>query len=72
MPEGLIKVGSPEELQERYGDLALRLSIANSSAYLLCKAFRAEDPPLYVTDKTCMAWLRMYASELDLIHSSGS
>ena len=68
MPEGAHHVVSPTELQERYGALGLRLSLDNPSPYLLSKAFQAEDPPLYVSENTCKAWFRMYASELSAHH----
>lgn len=71
MPEGAVKVESALALQEQYGDLVLRLSVDHPSSYLLCKALRAQQPPLYVNDGVCKNWLLTYASGLELVHSAG-
>ena len=71
MPGDAVKVESAADLQEHYGDLVLRLSVDHPSSYLLCKALRAQQPPLYVTDSVCKHWLRTHASELEVVHSAG-
>ena len=71
MAEGSVKVDSAEELQEQYGEVAIRLSIANPSAFLLCKALKSEQPPVYITDDVCKGWLEKYVSTLELVHSAG-
>ena len=70
MPEGGLKVDSAAELQERYGELVLRLSVQHRSPYTLCKALRAQEPPLYVTEAVCKVWFLTQPPRLEFVHSA--
>ena len=70
IPDGAVVLESAADLQTRYGDLVIRLSVEHRSAYLLCKALRAQQPPLYVTEEACKYWLERYAPGLEVVRSA--
>ena len=70
IPDGAVVLKSAADLQTRYGDLVIRLFFEHRSAYLLCKALRAQQPPLYVTEDACKYWLRRYAPGLEVVRSA--
>ena len=73
LPEGAETVCSSEELEERYGDVIRHLALEYPTAYKLCKALRARDPPLCITNKVAEVWLRKYArhGELRYVENAG-
>ena len=71
IPDGAVVLQSAADLQTRYGELVLGLSVEHHSAFRLCKALRAQQPPLYVTDEICKVWLKAHASDFKVVQSAG-
>ena len=58
--EGAVKIESAEDLEEKYGDLTRQYAVDNPTAYLLCKAYRARTPPVFITDGVAKQWFLKY------------
>ena len=64
---GQVSIASAAELEEKYGTAIRHLGIQYDTAFKLCGALRQLDPPLYVSDKVAMTWLRLYSSKETIV-----
>ena len=55
---------SAQELHEQYGAELKALSQEKKTRYLLCKALRERDPPVFITDSVARQWLEKYAGQV--------
>ena len=55
-----LTVSSAKELEEKYGDLVKALAVNNTSGYLLVRALRGGQPPVYISDGVARQWLKQY------------
>ena len=53
-------VSSAKALEEQYGDRAKALAVNNTSGYLLVRALRGGQPPVYISDGVARQWLKQY------------
>ncbi len=63
-------VSTAKELDDKYGERVRQLAPDNRSAYLLCKALRQCDPPIFVSDGIAKQWLHTYFGPLQKIESA--
>ena len=43
----------------------------HSSAFLLCKALRQQNPPIFISDGVAKQWLKKYYGDVKTIHNAG-
>ena len=59
------------ELQAKYGDVLRSLAVDNPSAYLLVKALRERNPPIYVSDGIAKHWLNTHFPKEKHVENAG-
>jgi len=71
--EGSIRLTSAAELEQQYGATIKHFAVEYPSAFKLCAALRARDPPICIDDRIAKDWLKMHAghSDIVLVHSAG-
>ena len=68
--EGSIRLTSAAELEQQYGATIKHYVTEYPSAFKLCAALRARDPPICIDDRIAKDWLKMH-SDTVLVHSAG-
>ena len=67
LPEGAVTVPSAQDLEEGYGDAIRHVGLEFPTAFTLCRALRAKEPPLCITNKVAEVWLQKYARQSDAL-----
>ena len=68
---GAVQVSTADELEDKYGATVTFLYLNNRSAFLLCKALRAQAQPVSITDGVAKQWIKKYGTELKVIMTAG-